>query len=151
MTGKLEIAKLALVHDFTAFECGNEALNRFIKLYALQGQRAGISQTYVATDGSEIAGYHTIVVGQVTHDDAPERLTKAFPGIPSRSSYSRASRLTKISRARALARRWLPTPCAACCRLPILPAFAPWWFTPRTNGRSVFMRIWALSRFQKSP
>jgi len=82
MTGKLEIAKLALVHDSTAFECGNEALNRFIKLYALQGQRAGISQTYVATDGSEIAGYHTIVVGQVTHDDAPERLTKGVPRHP---------------------------------------------------------------------
>ncbi len=82
MTGKLEIAKLALVHDPAAFDCGNEALNRFIKLYALPGQRAGISQTYVAADGAEIAGYHTIVVGQVTHDDAPERLAKGVPRHP---------------------------------------------------------------------
>jgi len=82
MAGKLEVAKLALAHDPTAFDCGNEALNRFIKLYALPGQRAGISQTYVAADGSEIAGYHTIVVGQVTHDDAPERLAKGVPRHP---------------------------------------------------------------------
>lgn len=82
MTGKFQIAKLALIHDSSAFDSGNEALNRFIKLYALQGQRAGISQTYVATDGSEIAGYHTIVVGQVAHNDAPERLTKGVPRHP---------------------------------------------------------------------
>lgn len=82
MAGKLAIAKLAVAHDPTSFDCGNEALNRFIKLYALQSQRASVSQTYVATDGSEIAGYHTIVVGQVEHDDAPERLAKGVPRHP---------------------------------------------------------------------
>jgi GNAT superfamily N-acetyltransferase len=82
MAEKLQIAKLALAHDPTSFDCGNEALNRFIKLHALPGQRAGISQTYVAAKGSEIAGYHTIVVGQVTHDEAPERLAKGVPRHP---------------------------------------------------------------------
>ncbi len=82
MAEKLQIAKLAVVHDPTSFDCGSEALNRFIKLYALPGQRAGISQTYVAAKESEIAGYHTIVVGQVTHDEAPERLAKGVPRHP---------------------------------------------------------------------
>lgn len=82
MTGKLEIGKLALAHDPTSFECGNEALDRFIKLHALPGQRAGISQTYVAAAGADIAGYHTLVVGQVAHDDAPERLAKGLPRHP---------------------------------------------------------------------
>jgi GNAT superfamily N-acetyltransferase len=82
MAEKLQIAKLALFHDPTSFDCGNEALNRFIKLYALTGQRAGISQTYVAAKESSIAGYHTIVVGQVTHDEAPERLAKGVPRHP---------------------------------------------------------------------
>ncbi len=82
MGEKLGITKLALAHDPSSFDCGNEALNRFIKLYALAGQRAGISQTYVATGGSEIAGYHTIVVGQVTHEGAPERLAKGVPRHP---------------------------------------------------------------------
>lgn len=82
MTEKPQIAKLALAHDPTSFDCGNEALNRFIKLHALPGQRAGISQTYVAAAGSDIAGYHTLVVGHVTHDDAPERLAKGLPRHP---------------------------------------------------------------------
>jgi hypothetical protein len=33
MLEKPQIAKLALVHDAAAFDCGNEALNRFIKIY----------------------------------------------------------------------------------------------------------------------
>ena len=82
MGEKLQVSKLTLAHDPASFDCGNEALNRFIKLYALAGQRAGISQTYVAARGSEIAGYHTIVVGQVVHDEAPERLTKGVPRHP---------------------------------------------------------------------
>ncbi len=79
---KPQIAKLTAAHDPTSFDCGNEALNRFIKLHALSGQRAGISQTYVAAIGSDIAGYHTLVVGHVTQDDAPERLAKGLPRHP---------------------------------------------------------------------
>jgi GNAT superfamily N-acetyltransferase len=81
MSEKPKVAKLALAHDPTSFECGDE-MNRFIKLYALQGQRAGISQTYVAETGAEIAGYHTLVVGHVAHEDAPERLAKGVPRHP---------------------------------------------------------------------
>ncbi|WP_443213447.1 hypothetical protein, partial [Rhodovulum sp. PH10] len=82
MTEKPQIAKLALSHDPTSFDCGNDALNRFIKLHALPGQRAGILQTYVAVSEDAIAGYHTLVVGHVAHDDAPERLAKGLPRHP---------------------------------------------------------------------
>jgi GNAT superfamily N-acetyltransferase len=71
-----------VAYDPTSFDCGNDALNRFIKLYALPGQRAGKSQTYVAATGPEIIGYHTLVVGQVAHDDAPDRLAKGLPRHP---------------------------------------------------------------------
>ena len=83
MQQKLSIAKLDFAHDSTDFDCGNDALNRFIKLYALQGQRANISQTYVAlTPEKKIAGYHTLVVGSVVHGEAPERLKKGIPRHP---------------------------------------------------------------------
>jgi GNAT superfamily N-acetyltransferase len=82
MADKPRIAKLALTHDPTSFDCGNDALNHFIKLHALPGQRAGISQTYVAATDAEIAGYYSLVVGHVTHDDAPERLAKGLPRYP---------------------------------------------------------------------
>jgi len=77
MGEKPQIAKLAPAHDPTSFECGNDALNRFIKLYVLPGQRAGISRTYVAATELEIAGYYTLVVGHVAHAEAPERFAKA--------------------------------------------------------------------------
>ena len=82
MAEKPRIAKLAVSHDPTSFDCGNEALNRFIKLHAIPGQRASISQTYVAATEADIAGYYTLVVGHVTHDEAPERLAKGLPRHP---------------------------------------------------------------------
>lgn len=82
MNEKPVIAKLTVGHDATAFDCGNDELNRFIRLYALAGQRASISQTYVAASGQQIVGYHTLVVGDVVYDDAPERLAKGPPRFP---------------------------------------------------------------------
>ena len=82
MNEKPQIAKLTSAHDAAPFDCGSDALNRFIKLHALAGQRAGISQTYAAVTGSLIVGYHTLVVGDVTHDEAPERLAKGIPRHP---------------------------------------------------------------------
>ena len=82
MPDKPQVAKLSTAHDPSSFDCGSEPLNRFLKLHALQGQRAGISQTYLAVAGSEIAGYHTLVVGQIAHDEAPERLAKGIPRHP---------------------------------------------------------------------
>jgi GNAT superfamily N-acetyltransferase len=82
MREKPYIAKLELAHDASRFDCGNDALNRFIKLHALAGQRAGVSQTYVALSGQSIIGYHTLAVGSVVHEDAPERLKKGIPRHP---------------------------------------------------------------------
>lgn len=82
MNEKPLIAKLAAEHDASTFDCGNDELNRFIRLYALAGQRANISQTYVAACGQEVVGFHTLVVGDVVYDDAPERLAKGFPRFP---------------------------------------------------------------------
>ncbi len=82
MNETLAIAKLAITHDPTDFDCDSEELNNFIRLYALAGQRANISQTYVALNGVEIVGYHTLVVGDVVYAEAPQRLAKGLPRYP---------------------------------------------------------------------
>jgi len=83
MAAKPTIAKFAPAHDPSSFDCGSEPLNRFIKLHALQSQRAGVSQTYVAVTDAKVTGFHTLVVGHVAHDGAaPERLTKGVPRHP---------------------------------------------------------------------
>jgi GNAT superfamily N-acetyltransferase len=78
----LRIEKLQRGHAVEGFDCGSEALNRFLIRHALQNEQAGASRTYVALDDTEIAGYYTLVVGQVEHVAAPERLKKGLARHP---------------------------------------------------------------------
>ena len=78
----LRIEKLHRSHKLDTFDCGQEALNRFLIRYAFQNQQAGASQTYVALADEEVAGYYTLVVGQVEYSDAPQRLTKGLARHP---------------------------------------------------------------------
>jgi GNAT superfamily N-acetyltransferase len=80
----LRIEKLQRSHSIDSLDCGREALNRFLVRFALQNQQAGASQTYIAVADEEVAGYYTLVVGQVDFEKAPPRLTKglARPPVP---------------------------------------------------------------------
>ena len=78
----LRIEKLQRGHDLDAFDCGRDALNRFLIRYAFQNQQAGASQTYVALADEAVAGYYALVVGQVEYGDAPQRLTKGLAHHP---------------------------------------------------------------------
>ncbi|MEK7407498.1 MAG: GNAT family N-acetyltransferase [Acidobacteriota bacterium] len=78
----LRIEKLQRWHAVEGFDCGREALNRFLIRYALQNEQAGASRTYVALAGAEVVGYYTLVVGQVEYGGAPERLKKGLARHP---------------------------------------------------------------------
>lgn len=47
-----------------------------LRIEKLQRQQAEASQTYFALTDAEVAGYYTLVAGQVEYGDAPERLKK---------------------------------------------------------------------------
>jgi GNAT superfamily N-acetyltransferase len=79
---RVSIEKLTREHSIDSFDCGSEALNRFLIRYALPNQSAGASQTYVALVDGQIAGYYTLVVSQVAYEDAPERLKKGLARHP---------------------------------------------------------------------
>ena|SRR5271165_1040186 len=83
----LRIEKLQRSHAVECFDCSSEP--RFLIGYALQIQQAGASQTYVALSQTEVVGYHTLVVGQVEYDDAPERLTKGLDPVACASGRGR--------------------------------------------------------------
>jgi GNAT superfamily N-acetyltransferase len=78
----LRIEKLSRSHEVDSFDCGREALNRFLIRYALQNQQAEASQTYIALSDEEVVGYYTLVVGQVEYSGASERLTKGLARHP---------------------------------------------------------------------
>lgn len=78
----MRIEKLQRSHAVEAFDCEEDALNRFLVKYAMQNQQAGASKTYVALHGDEVVGYYTLVVGQVEYEESAERLKKGLARHP---------------------------------------------------------------------
>jgi len=76
------VEKLRADHPIEGFDCGREELNRYLLRYAWANQQAGAAQTYVGLAGDAVVGYYTLAVGQVTHDEAPQRLTKGLARHP---------------------------------------------------------------------
>ncbi|WP_306344964.1 GNAT family N-acetyltransferase [Methylosinus sp. Ce-a6] len=50
--------------------------------HALPAQQAGSSLTYVGMSDRAIIGFYSLVVGEVRHADAPERVVKGMPRHP---------------------------------------------------------------------
>lgn len=61
------------------FNCGSEALNRFLQHHAFQSQQSQSARTYVCltTDG-RLAGYYTLAYGSIEYGEAPERARKGL-------------------------------------------------------------------------
>ena len=78
----LRIEPLQASHALEGFDCGEEALNRFLLRFALVNQRAQASRTYVALHDAAVLGFHTLVVGAVSPDQAPDRIRKGLANHP---------------------------------------------------------------------
>jgi GNAT superfamily N-acetyltransferase len=76
------VEKLRSDHLIEGFDCGREELNRYLLRYAWTNQHAGAAQTYVGLVGDSVVGYYTLAVGQITREEAPERLTKGLARHP---------------------------------------------------------------------
>jgi GNAT superfamily N-acetyltransferase len=72
------IEKLQRHHAVDAFDCGRQALNRFLQQHALQSQQSGGAQTYVGLVDQTVVGYHALAVGSVEQEHAPERVKKGL-------------------------------------------------------------------------
>ena len=77
-----KIEKLNRRHAGETFDCGTAALNSFLQRFALVSQMSDASQTYVAIDQNEVAGYYTLAVGDVDYESAPERMRKGLARYP---------------------------------------------------------------------
>lgn len=64
-------------HDVVAFDCGSDALNRFLQRHALNNQRNQSARTYVALRGeAKVVGYYTLAAASAEFDFVPARLAK---------------------------------------------------------------------------
>lgn len=71
--------KLSANHDIDQFDCGREALNRFLQRHALANQSANAARTYVVCgQGNRVVGCYSLAVGAVEHGSAPGRITRGL-------------------------------------------------------------------------
>jgi GNAT superfamily N-acetyltransferase len=82
MSGTREIGppeRLSSVHDLSGFDCGEPALNDWLRRRAGQNQASGASRTYVVCAGRRVVGYYTLAAGAVAQADAPGRIRRNMP------------------------------------------------------------------------
>jgi predicted N-acetyltransferase YhbS len=74
---------LTEVHAVSGFDCGNEALNRFLHRYALQNLRNQSARTYVALRGeAQVIGYYSLAAASAEYDIVPARIAKGLAQHP---------------------------------------------------------------------
>jgi GNAT superfamily N-acetyltransferase len=79
----MEIRALRPSDDRSAFQSGEEALDRFFHRYAGQNQfRHYLGVTYVAVDRGRILGFATVAPRHIDIEDLPERTRKRLPRYP---------------------------------------------------------------------
>jgi GNAT superfamily N-acetyltransferase len=66
------------------FDCGSDALNQYLKRFALVNTVAGIARTYVTVRSGErtVKGYYSVAACAVEKAQAPERVAKGTPNHP---------------------------------------------------------------------
>src|SRR5262245_12558059 len=69
---------LAAVHDLSAFDCGEPALNDWLRHRALKNE-SRFSRTYVVCDGNRVVAYFCISAGAVERAAAPGKVRRNAP------------------------------------------------------------------------
>jgi GNAT superfamily N-acetyltransferase len=79
---KPRIEKLNKFHDVETFDCGVDALDTYLKRFALTNQAAGAAQTYVGMLNEKIIGYYSLSTSSALYDQAPERIRRGLARHP---------------------------------------------------------------------
>jgi len=71
-------AALTADHDLTEFDCGDAALNDWLRHRAVKNE-SRFSRTYVVCAGQRVAGFYCIAAGSVERATAPGKLRRNAP------------------------------------------------------------------------
>jgi GNAT superfamily N-acetyltransferase len=71
--------KLRDDHDLSRFQCGEPALDDWLRRRALQNEESGASRTYAACIGLRVVAYYALAVGAVAHASVPGRVRRNMP------------------------------------------------------------------------
>ena len=71
-------APLSPEHDLTQFDCGDAALNDWLRHRALKNE-SRFSRTYVVSQGTRVVGFYCIAAGSVERAATPGKLRRNAP------------------------------------------------------------------------
>lgn len=79
----LRVEVLTSKHDRSRFDCGVEALDRYLRVQAGQDARKNMAAAFVLLGADEtIAGYYTLSATAVKLGELPEQVTRKLPRYP---------------------------------------------------------------------
>ena len=70
---------LAPEHDFSTFDCGEPALDDWLRRRAIPNQLSRVSRTYVLIAEGRVIGYYTLAAGAIAVTEAPGRVRRNMP------------------------------------------------------------------------
>ena len=75
---------ITAAHSVSDFDCGKEALNLYLKRFALTNTAAGCARSFVVcpTGTQRVIGYYSLAAGAVELAHVPERVAKGLPKHP---------------------------------------------------------------------
>ena len=81
---RFRIEPLSEEHNRSAFSCGNEALDRYLREQAGQDRRRRLSAVLVLVDSEDnlVAGYYSLAACQVDPKSLPPQLARRLPRRP---------------------------------------------------------------------
>ncbi len=84
MPGFTSVVPLKKTDDVTRFDCGKPSLDRWLKQFALQNQRADATRVYVCClqGTNRVIAYYAIKPGQLSVEEATERVKKGLGNYP---------------------------------------------------------------------
>jgi GNAT superfamily N-acetyltransferase len=71
--------KLNSAHDVSQFDCGEPALDDWLRRRALDNEERGASRTYVVCQGRRVTGYYALAAGAVVHTAATGKIRRNMP------------------------------------------------------------------------
>ncbi len=81
---RITVEPLGRQHDRTAFHCGAEALDRYLKQQARQDAEKRVAAPFVAVSppDTRVLGYYTLSASVLTVADLPDDLARKLPRYP---------------------------------------------------------------------
>jgi len=78
----LRLELLEALHDFSAFDSGNNGLDDWLRRHGLAAQQMDSARTFVLTKQGRVVGYVSLTMGSVLRQDAPAKLVRGLPAYP---------------------------------------------------------------------